>query len=67
MAKAHSLQFECSSFCDISYSNETNFKDTQAINMIKTFYPDEFCPNIDKEIDDINRHMNNLKKKIYNK
>lgn len=58
-------EFECSSFCDVTQTTETIYKDIKAINMMKTFYPNEFCPFDDKVLNEINKKITNLKIKMY--
>lgn len=59
--------FKCSTFCDLKNTTETNYEKVKAINMIKTFYPNEYCPCDDSELNLINEKLNNLKDRIKNK
>ena len=60
-------EFKCSAFCDLEETNQTDYKNVKAVNMMRTFFPDEYCPYDDSKLDVINRRINNLTKKIYNK
>ena len=57
-------EFKCSSYCDVENTN-MNYKNVRAINMLKTFYPDEYCPYNGIDLDLINQRLNNLSKQIY--
>ena len=58
-------EFECSAFCDTTQSNQMDYRNIKAINMMKTFYPNEFCPFDDKILNELNKKLIQLKKKIY--
>lgn len=60
-------EFKCSSFCDLTDNNQTDYKNVKATNMMKTFFPEEYCPYDDSNLDVINEKINNLNKKIYNR
>ena len=57
-------EFECSAFCDTTQTNQTDYKNIKEINMMKTFYPKEFCPFDDEIINNLNKRITQLKKKI---
>ena len=42
-----------------------NYKNVKAINMLKTFFPDEYCPDLSEELKKINNKIKNINKKIY--
>jgi hypothetical protein len=42
-----------------------DYRNIKAINMMKTFYPNEFCPFNDEILNELNEKITQLKKKIY--
>lgn len=60
-------EFKCSSFCDLTDTNQTDYKNVNAINMMRTFFPNEYCPYDDNNLKIMNQKLNNLSKKIYNR
>ena len=57
-------EFECSTFCDLNKNTKMNYQNIKAINMLKTFFPNEYCPENDEELNIINKRINELAKII---
>ena len=57
-------EFECSAYCDVIKENNTDYLNVRAINMMRTFYPNEFCPFDDSIINSFNQRLDNYKKRI---
>lgn len=60
-------EFSCGYYCDLRTDMGIDYRHIKAVNMLKTFFPNEYCPCDDQELNLLNKKIKNLQKSFSNK